>query len=88
MITIMSSLDAAGDLQCQGRADNPNPPPKPNPRSDSVANSALNTDTFLSPQQVKGRVAENDQFSYETQPHHQLGGGSGDNRPPGCRRPA
>ena len=26
---------------------------------------------------MKGRVVENDQFSYETQPHHQLGGGSG-----------
>ena len=61
---------------CQGRADNPNPPPKPNPTSDSVANSALNTGNYLSPQQVKGRVVENDQFSYETHPHHQLGGGS------------
>ena len=54
-----------------------NPPPEPNPRSDSVANSALNTSTFPSPQQVKGRVVENDQFSYETHPHHQLGGGFG-----------
>ena len=54
----------------------PNPPPKPNPTSDSVANSALNTGNNLSPQQVNGRVVENDQFSYEIQPHHQLGGGS------------
>ena len=55
----------------------PDPPPKPNPTSDSVANSALNTRNYLSPQQVKGRVVEDDQFSYETQPHHQLGGGFG-----------
>ena len=55
----------------------PDPPPKPNPTSDSVANAALNTRNYLSPQQVKGRVVENDQFSYETQPHHQLGGGFG-----------
>ena len=55
----------------------PSPPPKPNPTSDSVANSALNTGNYLSPQQVKGRVVENEQFSYETHPHHQLGGGSG-----------
>ena len=60
----------------KGRRIYPNPPPKPNPTSDSVANSALNTGNYLSPQQVKGRVVGNDQFSYETHPHHQLGGGS------------
>ena len=64
-------------LRSQLGRNNPNPPPKPNPTSDSVANSDLNTGNYLSPQQVKGRVVENDQFSYETQPHHQLGGGSG-----------
>ena len=80
-----SSRRSSNRTRCQGRADNLIPPPKPNSRSDSVANSAFNTGIFLSPQQVKGRVVENDQFSYETQPRHQLGGGFGDNRHPDSR---
>ena len=58
----------------------PNPPPKPNRQTNAVANSALITGTFLSPRQVKGRVVENGQFSYEAQRHHQLGGGFGVSR--------